>query len=154
MAEAYHRPMAGYSRTPLAKKLGIREDALVLLVGAPPRFSKVLAPLPKDVRVIETLPKKERFDVAVVFAPTLRALAKGLFSAMNCMSEDARIWIAWPKKSSGVPTDVTETWVRKTGLDTGLVDIKVCAIDDTWSGLCFVIRVGDRKGHPKKRAAK
>ncbi len=141
--------MAGYSTTPLAKKLGIRDGALVTLVSAPPYFSKLLTPLPKDVRVIETLPRKERFNVAIVFAPTLKALTKGLFSATKCMLEDARIWIAWPKKSSGVVTDVTETLARKTGLDTGLVDIKVCAIDDTWSGLCFVIRVADRKGHPR-----
>jgi hypothetical protein len=146
MPEAYHRLMAGYSTTPLPKKLGIREGSLVALIAPPPRFSQVLEPLPKDVRVVEAVPKKERFNVAIVFAPTLKQLTKGLFSAMKRMLEDGRIWIAWPKKTSGIVTDVSEHLVRQIGLDSGLVDIKVCAIDDTWSGLCFVIRVGDRKG--------
>jgi hypothetical protein len=137
--------MAGYSTTPLPKKLGIREGALVALFSAPPKFSKLLEPLPKDVRVFEGVPKKERFNVAIVFAPTLKDLTKGLFSATKCMMEDGRIWIAWPKKTSGMVTDVTEHLVREIGLGSALVDIKVCAIDDTWSGLCFVIRVGDRK---------
>jgi hypothetical protein len=152
MAEAYHRPMAGYSTTPLPKKLGIREGALVACVLAPPGFSNVLEPLPKDARIALELPKKERFDVAIVFARALKDLKKGFISAAKRMSEDGRIWIAWPKKTSGIVTDVTQDDVRQFGLDAGLVDNKVCAIDDTWSGLCFVIRVGDRKGHPKKRA--
>lgn len=140
--------MAGYSATPLPKKLGIKEGALVALVSPPSGFAKVLAPLPKDARVVVELPKKESFDVAIVFAHTLKNLEKGVISATKRMSESGRIWIAWPKKNSGVTTDVTEHEVRTFGLGTGLVDIKVCAIDDTWSGLCFVVRVRDRKGHP------
>ena len=146
--------MAGYSTTPLAKKLGIREGALVVLVSPPPRFAELLEPLPNDARVLATLPKKEQLDVAIVFSSKKKDLEKGLKSALKSLSETGAIWIAWPKKSSGVVTEVDEFFVRRAGLATGLVDNKVCAIDDTWSGLRFVVRVGDRTGYPKKRAAK
>jgi hypothetical protein len=142
--------MAGYSTTPLPKKLGIRPEALVALVAPPPRFLELLEPLPAGARVVEGLPRGERFNVAIVFSPTAKQLKKGLDSAIKRMTDTSAIWIAWPKKASKVATDVDESLVRKTGLATGLVDNKVCAIDDTWSGLCFVVRVGDRKGHPKK----
>jgi Protein of unknown function (DUF3052) len=144
--------MAGYSTTPLPKKLGIREGALVVLVSPPPRFAELLGPLPTDARVSTTLPKKERFDVAIVFSTKKKDLETRLKSAVKSLSESGAIWIAWPKKSSGVVTEVDEFFVRAAGLATGLVDNKVCAIDDTWSGLRFVVRVGDRQGHPKKRA--
>jgi hypothetical protein len=146
--------MAGYSTTPLPKKLGIREGALVVLVSPPPLFSDELEPLPKDARVVVGVPKKEMFDVAIVFSLKKKDLEKGLKTAIKSLAHDGGIWIAWPKKSSGMQTEVDEYVVRHTGLATGLVDNKVCAIDDTWSGLRFVIRVGDRQGHTKKRAAK
>lgn len=137
--------MAGYSGTPLAKKLGIKENALVVLVGAPAGFAKTLAPLPDGARVTSTLPKKGELDVALVFAKTKKDLDRGLAATKKCMSQAAGIWIAWPKKASGVATEVDEALARKTGLAAGLVDNKVCAVDDVWSGLRFVMRVADRK---------
>jgi hypothetical protein len=133
--------MAGYSTTPLPKKLGIREGALVVLVSPPPLFSDELEPLPKDARVVVGVPKKGTFDVAIVFATKKKDLEKGLKMAIKSVAQDGGIWIAWPKKSSGVQTEVDEYFVRHTGLGTGLVDNKVCAIDDTWSGLRFVVRL-------------
>lgn len=137
--------MAGYSGTPLAKKLGIQEDALVVLLGAPPGFAKSLVALPDGARVTTTLPKKGELDVAVVFAKTKHDLEKRLEAAKRRMAQAAGIWIAWPKKASGVATEIDEAAARKIGLASGLVDNKVCAVDETWSGLRFVIRVADRK---------
>ena len=144
--------MAGYSTTPLPKKLGIREGSLVALVTPPPLFAKALEPLPKEARVVMGVPKKAPFDVAIVFATKKKDLESRLKSAMKSLATDGGIWIAWPKKSSGLQTEVDEFVVRSTGLASGLVDNKVCAIDDTWSGLRFVVRKGDRTGHPKKRS--
>ena len=137
--------MAGYSGTPLAKKLGIREDALVVLLGAPQGFAKTLAPLPDGARITSSLPKKGEIDVALVFAKTKKDLQSGLAAAKKQMAQTAGIWIAWPKKASGIATEVDEAEARKIGLASGLVDNKVCAVDDTWSGLRFVIRLADRK---------
>jgi hypothetical protein len=137
--------MAGYSTTVLPKTLGIREGALVALLSPPPLFAQELEPLPKDARVMVGVPKKGTFDVAIVFATKKKNLEIGLKTAMKSLAQDGGIWIAWPKKSSGLQTEVDEFVVRHTGLASGLVDNKVCAIDDTWSGLRFVIRKSDRK---------
>ena len=137
--------MAGYSGTPLAKKLGIEEDALVVLIGAPPGFAKTLDPLPEGARVTSVLPKKGALDVALVFAKTRKDLDRGLAVAKKHMAQAAGIWLAWPKKASGVATEIGEHDVRKTGLASGLVDNKGCAVDEVWSGLRFVIRLSDRK---------
>jgi len=134
----------GYSTTPLSKKLGIRESALVVLFGAPAAFRSALDPLPPGARVLDDLPEKERFDVAIVFAPTQRAFEKGFLAAKKRMKHDAGIWASWPKKASKIVTDINEASVREFGLASGLVDTKVCAIDATWSGLRFVVRVSDR----------
>ncbi len=134
--------MAGYSGTPLPKKLGIKADCRLALVNAPDDFVQALGELPPGV-VPRTM-GRGTYDVIVLFAASAKELARALASARPRLDPDGGLWIAWPKKSSGIRTDVTETEVRGRGLDAGLVDNKVCAIDDTWSGLRFVVRVKDR----------
>lgn len=136
--------MAGYSGTPLAKKLGIKEGARVVLLGAPAGFEKTLEGLPDGVTFVTALRGKAGFDVGVVFVTSAAELGKKFGAAAERLADDGGLWVAWPKKASGVKTDVTETVVREVGLASGLVDNKVCAIDETWSGLRFVVRVKDR----------
>jgi hypothetical protein len=125
---------AGYSGTPLPKKLGIRENGSIILVNAPDRFQRKLEPLPEGAQVIED-PKTAK--VAVLFAMSQRDLVREFRPLVKALPEKVALWIAWPKKSSGVATDITENVVRGVGLASGWVDYKVCAIDETWSGLCF-----------------
>jgi hypothetical protein len=136
--------MAGYSGTPLPRKLGIAEGAAVAFPGAPPGFHNSLAPLPEGVRV------KRRavgpLDVIVAFHTRRAALARDFSRLAKTVFPDGGLWIAWPKRSSGVATDLTEDAVRQIALDAGLVDNKVCAIDETWSGLRLVHRLRDRPG--------
>ena len=133
-ASARARDQHGYSGTPLAKKLGIKEGSTLALLGAPPGFDDVLAEtLPAGVTV-----KTRATGTAetVMSFHTARAdLAKRLPTLSKVMDVDGGIWIAWPKKASGVATDITEDTVREVALPTGLVDVKVCAVDETWSGL-------------------
>ncbi|HEY7489267.1 MAG TPA: hypothetical protein VH912_32820 [Streptosporangiaceae bacterium] len=133
--------MAGYSGTPLPKKLGIKAGHRLLLAGAPDGFA--LDPLPGDVTV-DRKPDAESYDVIVAFCPDQAALTGGFADWRARLDPAGGLWIAWPKKSSGVPTDLTENVVREVGLAQGVVDNKVCAIDDTWSGLRLVVRLGDR----------
>jgi hypothetical protein len=137
--------MAGYSGTPLPKKLGIKDDHMVALMGAPKGFAKVLGKLPPSVKVQGGLAGKPALDVIVMFVTRRADLEKQLAPARKRMAPAAGLWIAWPKKASGVKTDMTEDVVRAVALPTGLVDNKVCAIDETWSGLRLVIRVENRK---------
>lgn len=137
--------MAGYSGTPLAKKLGIKEAARVVLLGPPPGFAPSLEPLPAGTKVAKSLPAKGEVDVVLLFVTKKTELERGLAAAKKKIAENGGIWISWPKKASGVATEVDESVARRHGLATGLVDNKVCAIDDTWSGLRFVVRVADRK---------
>jgi hypothetical protein len=127
--------MAGYSGTPLPQKLGIKEGHAVALVGAPPKFS--LGDVP--AKVVTRLGAGP-YDVLVVFVTVRGELAAQIAGARAKMTEAGGLWIAWPKKSSGVATDMTEQAIRDVALPTGLVDNKVCAIDSTWSGLRLVIR--------------
>jgi len=125
---------AGYSGTPLAKKLGIKEGHSVVLAGAPAGFDTVLAEtLPDDVVVRSRA--SGRADVVLGFFTRRSDLVRRLPALAKVMDVDGGIWVAWPKKASGVVTDITEDTVREVALPTGLVDVKVCAIDDTWSGL-------------------
>lgn len=134
---------AGYSGTPLAKKLGIKEGARVTLVNAPEGFEALLAPIPDGVRITRRLGRDA--DVIVAFH-TSRAIYEGRVDRLRTSMHDAGgLWIAWPKKASGVATDITEDVVRDVALANGLVDNKVCAIDATWSGLRIVVRVADRR---------
>jgi hypothetical protein len=133
--------MAGYSGTPLPKKLGIKPGHRVLLVDAPSSFA--LAPLPAGV-TIDRKPDAAAYDVIVAFCPDAAALTDGFGDWRARLDPAGGLWIAWPKKSSGVATDLTENAVRDIGLAAGVVDNKVCAIDETWSGLRLVIRLTDR----------
>lgn len=135
--------MAGYSGTPLAKKLGIAAGANLAIISSPNGFCDELA-LPDGVTVRTSA--RGRVDVLVFFA-TRRAELMRRFPAMKrAIDVDGGLWIAWPKRTSGVASDLSEAPVREIGLANGLVDNKVCAIDDTWSGLRFVYRRVDRPG--------
>ena len=136
--------MAGYSGTPLPKKLGVKPGARLGLVRAPADFATTLGDLPPGVAPRAVAGGKAQFDVIVCFAPTLAEVARRLPSLKSRLDSAGGLWMAWPKRSSGVATDVTETDVRAIGLAAGLVDNKVCAIDDVWSGLRFVFRLVDR----------
>jgi hypothetical protein len=135
--------MAGYSGTPLAKKLGIREGATICAVDAPANYRELLAPLPAKVAFAPRVDAKT--DVVHVFSTTRSHLAGTLRSSLPRMRQDAAIWVSWPKKAAKVPTDITEDIVRRVALPLGLVDIKVCAVDATWSGLKLVIRKENRR---------
>jgi hypothetical protein len=136
---------AGYSGTPLPRKLGIREGSRLLLIGAPDDFGSTLGELPPAVEFVGA--STGGVDVAILFvldAATLRARFASLVSSLQ---PAGGLWIAWPKRSSGVVTDLDENLVREIGLAGDLVDNKVCAIDATWSGLRFVWRLRDRPSH-------
>jgi hypothetical protein len=133
---------AGYSRTPLPRKLGIREGSRVLLVGAPVGFRDVLGDLPGGVDLTAT--GADGLDVVVLFAPDTAALRAQFGGLVTRLASAGGLWVAWPKRGSGVATDLDESVVREVGLASGLVDNKVCAIDATWSGLRFVRRLRDR----------
>lgn len=128
---------AGYSGTPLPKKLGIKRKSTVALVDAPKDFETTLGELPSDTKVIRR--GEPGADVTLWFLNSLDDLHNGI-DRMGEISGKGRLWICWPKKASGIVTDVTQNEVRSTGLATGLVDFKICAIDATWSGLCFTRR--------------
>jgi hypothetical protein len=130
--------VAGYSGTPLAKKLGIRADERVALTDEPDTFRALLAPLPPGVEFRTSL--RGRANVVVLFARSRRAFERRIGSAGRAVFPDGGIWVAWPKRASGVSTDMTEDVVRDVVLPMGLVDNKVCAIDETWSALRVVWR--------------
>ncbi len=140
--------MAGYSGTPLAKKLGIKPGHRVALCSAPDDFEALLVDLPADALVTSDLSDSDAFDVILCFATDLRQFKASFPGSVKKLTPDGGLWVAWPKKASGIATDLTENVIREHGLPTGLVDNKVCAIDDTWSGLRFVVRLKDRP--PKK----
>ena len=133
---------AGYSGTPLPAKLGITPGARVVLSGAPPDAQALLEELPEGVRLSRRL--AGAVDVIVLFAQRRADLARRLPGAQAAMRPEGGLWVAWPKRASGVPTDLTEDVIREMALAAGLVDNKVCAIDATWSGLRLVVRVRDR----------
>jgi hypothetical protein len=133
---------AGYSGTPLPRKLGIRDGSRLLLVDAPADFGATLGELPPGVDAVAA--GASEVDVVVLFALDLESLRTQFASLAAAMQPAGGLWVAWPKRSSGVSTDLTENVVRELGLEAGLVDNKVCAIDATWSGLRFVWRLRDR----------
>jgi hypothetical protein len=138
--------MAGYSGTPLAKKLGIKDGFRVALLHVPePVKTELRNALMKCQR--ETVASRD-LDFILLFAKSLTVLRVELLSAAKALAPAGRLWISWPKKSSGVPTDLTEDVIRQSGLAAGLVDVKVCAVTEVWSGLKFVIPVKDR---PKEK---
>lgn len=128
----------GYSGTPLAKKLGIKEGSIVLLIGEPNDYMSLLAPLPPLVS-FAAQPDKA-VDLVHLFATRKEELQKHLASLRKKLRVDAAVWVSWPKKSSKVPTNVTEDTIREIALPLGFVDIKVCAVSEVWSGLKLVVR--------------
>jgi len=128
---------AGYSGTPLPKKLGIRENYSVALVNAPVRFERKLDPLPEGARIADSA---DGAKVAVLFTVSQAELARDFRPLARALPQKTALWIAWPKQASGIATDLKENAIREFGLGEGWVDYKVCAIDETWSGLCFARR--------------
>ena len=134
--------MPGYSGTPLPRKLGIKEGSTVALLDAPDGFEKELDPLPDGVELTpDLLPS---LDVILLFVTTRHQLERRFPEAAAHLQPAGGLWVTWPKKASGVATDLTELVVMEVGLANGLVDNKVCAVTDVWSGLRFVIRLADR----------
>ena len=136
-------PSAGYSGTPLAKKLGIKAGQRVLLVNAPPDYTRLLQPLPEPV----LWARRAAADVNLVqlFTTQRSEMARLLARWREVLASDAVVWLSWPKKASKVATDITEDVIREVALPLGWVDIKVCAVDATWSGLKLVVRKSLRK---------
>jgi CheY-like chemotaxis protein len=130
-------PMAGYSGTPLPKKLGIKHGSVVALRSAPRGFERTLGQLPDGSRVIRGA---RRADVTLLFVRSRAELARRLPHAARALATGQGLWIAWPKRSAGTGSDLTQQHVRERGLALGIVDYKVCAIDETWSGLLFARR--------------
>jgi hypothetical protein len=134
--------MVGYSGTPLARKLGIEGGSKVALLGAPEGFDDELVPLPNGVRVLRRLGPD--LDVAVLFVTERRELERRFPAVAKAVFPAGGFWVAWPKRASKVPTDLTEDVLREVGLPQGLVDNKVCAVTEVWSGLRFVWRKENR----------
>src|ERR1044072_2062815 len=138
--------MAGYSGTPLPKKLCIKEGARVALVNAPEGFESVLGELPEGAGVVSA--SRKGLDVVLLFARSRAELVRRFESLAARIKPDGWVWVAWPKRASGGETVLAEPYVRQHGLDVGLVDVKVCAVDETWSGLRFVYRRPERPPRP------
>jgi len=141
--------VAGYSGTPLSRKLGIRPGARVALVRAPEGFERALEPMPDGARLRHTARGQQ--DVVLFFATRLAELERRFDPLARTICSAGGLWIAWPKKTAGVATDLHESIVREVGLAHGLVDNKVCAVDDTWSRLRFVYRLKDRPTSNRSR---
>lgn len=138
---------AGYSGTPLAKKLGIKADSHITLIGAPAGFRRELDELPDNVSFITS--QEGPLDLILFFAKSKSEVTRNFSRLAARLKPSGMLWIAWPKRASGVTTDLSENVVREIGLDAGLVDVKICAVNDIWSGLKFVIRLKDRRGLSK-----
>ncbi len=136
--------MAGYSDTPLAKKLGIVAGSTIFLADAPKNYMELVAPLPEGVRVVLKIDRET--DIVHIFSAERARLATALRATLERLKPDGTIWVSWPKKSSKVPTDITEDTIREVALPMELVDIKVCAVDEVWSGLKLVVRKRNRRG--------
>jgi hypothetical protein len=137
-------PGAGYSGTPLIKKLGLKPGQRACFLNAPEGFHKTLGALPLGIELIQRLPKMRSLDFIHFFTKERNKLEKSFPQLKAALNWDGILWISWPKGSSKVATDINENIVREIGLDVGLVDVKVAAVDEVWSGLKFVHRVKDR----------
>jgi hypothetical protein len=133
---------AGYSGTPLVQKLGIKPGHRLLFVQPPTDFAATLGALPSDAVLVA--PTAKQIDVMLLFVQSVAELKKRFAPLAKRLVANGALWVCRPKKASGVPTNLTENVVRDHGLDVGLVDVKVCAVDEIWSGLKFVIRLADR----------
>lgn len=136
--------MPGYSKTPLPQKLGIKPGTNVAALNAPAGYRKLLAPVPAGVSFADKATKGAGF--VHLFVTERRVLEKELKRLRSVIDEAGVLWISWPKKSSGLGSDITEDVIREVCLPLGFVDIKVCAVDETWSGLKLMIRRENRKG--------
>lgn len=134
---------AGYSGTPLAKKLGIKEGSKLRLVNQPDYYFKLFTDLPEQVQFLTD--KKSSKDLVHYFTKEKKDLLKDITALRHEIFPDGMIWISWPKKASKIGTDITEDVIREIALSNGLVDVKVCAVDEIWSGLKLVVPVKDRK---------
>jgi hypothetical protein len=134
----------GYSGKPLIVKLGVKSGSTLSLHDAPDGFLAELAPLPPGVRMVG--PNARSVDCAILFTQDAASLSRNFAAVAKALTDAGMLWVAWPKKSSGVVTDVTEDVIRNVGLAAGLVDVKVCAVTEVWSALKFVRRLKDRKG--------
>jgi hypothetical protein len=141
-------PVAGYSGTPLIKKLGIKPGQRICILNAPQGYKKTLGALPASVVNLSRLSKTHSLDFIHFFALQSRQLRVKFPELKSALNFDGSLWISWPKKSSGVKGDLDENIVRQIGLDGGLVDVKVAAVDEIWSGLKFVYRLQDRSPKP------
>ena len=128
----------GYSGTPLAKKLGVTDETTIHTIGAPENYRALLAPLPEGARVSPRVTGNPRF--VHVFTKSRAELERRLEQLRDVLAQDGVLWISWPKKSAKIDTDITEDTIRALALPRGFVDVKVCAVDATWSGLKLVIR--------------
>lgn len=133
----------GYSGTPLAKKLGVSEGRTVCALGAPARYREWLAPLPPGVRFVRAVGSDT--DLVHLFVVRRSEMEKRLGAFRSVMRSDAAVWVSWPKKAANAPTDITEDVIREVALPLGFVDVKVCAVDETWSGLKLVVRKANRR---------
>lgn len=135
--------MAGYSDAPLVKKLGIKPGSRILPLHAPANYASLIAPLPENATLVSRV--TSRTDIVHVFSTKRTELSGTLKRLRETLTDEGAIWVSWPKKSAKVATDITEDTVREVALPLGFVDIKVCAVDDVWSGLKLVVR---RKNRP------
>ncbi len=135
--------MAGYSQTPLLKKLGIKPAARILVKDEPPSYWDWISPLPEDVVVVKQ-PRANDLDFVHMFVLSMKVYESQFMRLKKLLKKDGMLWISWPKKSSKIETDLDENKIRDFGLANGLVDVKVCAVDEVWSGLKFVYRTKDR----------
>ncbi len=136
--------MAGYSQTPLVKKLGIKAGHSVAIVNPPNKFlAQELQPLPENVRSVPAT-ARDPLDFIMLFVSSEKSLQKELPKLTKKLARDGILWVSWPKKSSGVETDLSFGVVQQLGLKIGLVDVKICAVNEIWSGLKFVYRLKDR----------
>jgi hypothetical protein len=137
--------MAGYSGTPLAQKLGIKPGERIVAIGAPAHYRDLLSEMPADAVVTNRISRAARF--IHLFVQSRAELARRLSGLREKIDDAGTLWLSWPKKSSGISTDVTEDVIREEALPLGFVDVKVCAVDDTWSGLKLMIRRTERKAN-------
>ncbi len=139
--------MAGYSGTPLVQKLGIKSGATVALIHAPANYRRLLDKIPANVRFSNRASVGAEF--VHLFTQSRRELETSLKKLRKILADAGTVWVSWPKKSSGVTTDVTEDVIRTVALPLGFVDVKVCAVDETWSGLKLMIRLENRRSKTK-----
>ncbi len=133
---------AGYSGTPLAKKLGVKDDFAILAINAPEDYSELLAPLPPGVSI--SIATGTEFDLVHLFTNDREELFRKLAETRRTIKQNGSIWVSWYKKASKLRTEITEDTIREAAFPLGLVDVKVCAIDEKWSGLKLVIRRENR----------